>query len=303
MCFYLYIYIYILYYILSTCGTVRQFGQSHENILLQGSNLFGNVFLNPPISFSNASITPRCKAMKMFGSSKWPLWFYTHGQNPDKTLHQFKYWKFPDCCTMCFHPPESLRFFSRMITISDQRPVDHLRSILAMASIGQRNRTRCIVHVQGGYMSIWYRSYYYAYTILNMYIDVIISYCVDISIDFHDRNKHINIPQHSLVRGLHCTQVETIVPLAKLSKKRSVWKLKHQAVRLRLRQTTTNKKNWHTQLDHPVPWWGSLVKQTRIQLQEWSAQQTAGSSRLDIGSSFLHDYLGFAKVQKFTAGL
>ncbi len=112
---------------------------AHENLLLKGSNLFGKCVLNPVISFSHASITPRCKAMKMLGSSKWPFWFYIDGQSMTKAPMKFQlYMGNPHYCTMCFHPPESLScVFSRMITISDQRPVDHLRSILAMASIGQ----------------------------------------------------------------------------------------------------------------------------------------------------------------------
>ena len=55
---------------------------------------------------------------------------------------------------------------------------------------------------------------------------------------------------------------------------------------------TTNKK---TDTPNWIILYSSLVKQTRIQLQEWSTQPTAGSSRLDISSSFLHDYLGFSQ--------
>lgn len=291
-----------IYYILSTCGTVRQFEQSHENILLQASNLFGNVFWILQ-SHSPMHISPRdaklwkCSVLQNDHSDS--ILMDKTRQNPAPT----RYWKSPIAVPCAFILPNRSDFFSRMITISDQRPVDHLRSILPMASIAPRNRTRCIVHVQRGYMSIWYRSYYYTYTVYyNKYVHRCHHIILCWYIYWFSRSKWTH--QHSLVGGLHCTQVETIVPLAKLSKKRSVWKLKQKAVRLRLRQTTTNKKTWHTQLDHPVLWWGSLVKQTRIQLQEeFSTQQTAGSSRLDIGSSFLHDYLGFAKVQKFTAGL
>lgn len=182
-----------IYYILSTCGTVRQFEQSHENILLQASNLFGNVFWILQ-SHSPMHISPRdaklwkCSVLQNDHSDS--ILMDKTRQNPAPT----RYWKSPIAVPCAFILPNRSDFFSRMITISDQRPVDHLRSILPMASIAPRNRTRCIVHVQRGYMSIWYRSYYYTYTIINMYIDVIISYCVDISIDFHDRNEHINIP-------------------------------------------------------------------------------------------------------------